>query len=90
LFEDLETDLNGRDFCGEVERWDKFWLVAIPDLERGLPRGTMGADVVGELGKGKEIRPIVLLEVEKDTEELFNFLVDVFCFSIGLWMKSGG
>jgi hypothetical protein len=65
-------------------------LVAIPDLERGLPCGTMGADIVGKLGKRKEIEPIVLLEVAKDTEELFNFLVDAFHFSIGLWMKSDG
>jgi hypothetical protein len=54
------------------------------------PRGTMGADVVGKLGKGKEIGPIVLLEVAKDMEELFDFLVDSFRFSIGLWMKGGG
>jgi hypothetical protein len=50
----------------------------------------MGADIVGKLGKRKEIEPIVLLEVAKDTEELFNFLVDAFHFSIGLWMKSDG
>jgi hypothetical protein len=90
LFKDLETDFHGRDLCGEVERWDKFWLVAISDLKRGLSRGTMGADVVGELRKGKEIGPIVLLEIAEDTEELFDLLVDAFGFSIGLWMKGGG
>jgi hypothetical protein len=65
-------------------------LVAIPDLKRGLSHGTMGVDVVGKLGKGKEIRLIVLLEVAKDTEELFDFLVDVFRFSVSLWMKGSG
>jgi hypothetical protein len=90
LFEDLETNFDGRDLCGKVDRRDKFWLEAVPDLEGGLSHGTMGADVVGKLGKGKEIGPIVLMEIAKDMEELFYLLVDAFHFSISLWMKGGG
>ena len=47
----------------------------------------MGADIVSEFRKGEELQPIVLLEVTKDMEELFNFLVDSFCFSINLGVE---
>jgi hypothetical protein len=76
--------------CGEVDRRNEFWLETIPDLEWGLPSGTMGTDVVGKLGEREKVNPIVLLEVAKDAEKLFNFLVDTFCFSICLWVECGG
>jgi hypothetical protein len=34
--------------------------------------------------------PVVCLVVAKDSEKLFDFLVDVFCFSVGLGVKSCG
>jgi hypothetical protein len=76
--------------CGEVDGGNELWLETIPDLEWGLSRGTMGSDIVGEFGKGEEVNPVVLLEVAKDTEKLFDFLVDSFCFSICLWVECGG
>jgi hypothetical protein len=34
--------------------------------------------------------PVVCLVVAEDSEKLFNFLVDAFCFSIGLRVKGSG
>jgi hypothetical protein len=54
--------------CGEVDGGNELWLETVPYLKWGLSRGAMGMDIVGELGKGEEVNPIVLLEVAKDTE----------------------
>ena len=50
----------------------------------------MGTNVVGKFSKWKEVCPIIGLVVAKDMEELFNFLVDMFCFSISLRVKGSG
>ena len=34
--------------------------------------------------------PVVCLVVAEDSEELFDFLIDTFCFSVGLRVKGGG
>ena len=49
----------------------------------------MWSDVVCEFYKWDEFCPIVLLKVTEDSEVLFQFLVDPFCFAIGLWVIGG-
>ena len=69
--------------------WRKeFGLEAVPDLERGSSGSAVGFYIVGEFGKGKQVCPIVLLVVAEDAEELFDFLIYAFCFSVGLGVKS--
>ena len=84
LVQGFKTFFDSRNVCGEIDRGNEFWLEPVPDLERGFPCGTMCSDVVGEFGEWEEVGPIILLEVAEYSEELFNFLVDAFCFSICL------
>ena len=65
-------------------------MKTIPDFERRLVGGRVGVDIVGKFHKREELRPIVLLVVAKDPEELFNLLVDSFHFSIRLRVKGCG
>jgi hypothetical protein len=65
-------------------------LEAIPDFERGVSCGTIGSDIVGEFSEWEKISPIVCLVVAEDSKELFNFLVDMFRFAIGLGMEGCG
>jgi len=46
----------------------------------------VGASVVGELHERNEFCPIILLEVAKDPEVLFQLLVNSLGLSISLWM----
>ena len=62
-------------------------MKTIPDLEGRASRGAMGTDVVGKFGKREEICPVTGLVVAENTKELFNFLVDAFCFSVSLGVK---
>ena len=47
----------------------------------------MGMDVVGKFGKGEEMCLVICLVIAENMEELFDFLVDAFCFSISLGVK---
>ena len=46
--------------------------------------------VVGEFCEGEEIEPVVRRLVDGSPEELFYFLIDSLCFSIGLRMVCSG
>ncbi len=65
-------------------------METVPDFEWGLVGGRVGVDIVGKFHKREELRPIVLLVVAKASEELFDLLVDLFCFSICLRVKGCG
>jgi hypothetical protein len=72
LIQSFEVIFHSREVCGEVDGGNELWLETVPYLKWGLSRGAMGMDIVGELGKGEEVNPIVLLEVAKDTEKLLH------------------
>ena len=90
LVNSFEVVFYHREGGGKVRRREEFWLETIPDFERGLVGGRVGADIVGKFHKREELRPVVLLVVAKDSKELFNLLVDSFCFSICLRVKGCG
>jgi len=46
--------------------------------------------VVGELYQGEECVPIVLSFSDEDLQVLFQFLIDLFCLSVVLWVVGGG
>src|ERR1700710_2228442 len=46
--------------------------------------------VIGELGEGKEIRPVVLLIIAVDAQVLFQCLVGTFGLSIAFWVVPRG
>ena len=43
-----------------------------------------------ELRGGEVICPVVLSLIAEDAKILFDFLVHAFCFTIALWVVSGG
>ena len=44
--------------------------------------------VVGEFCEREQVHPVVLVVIAKDPQELFDLLIDPFCFSICLGMIS--
>ena len=52
--------------------------------------GRVNLVVVLEFRERKEPHPIILSLVGEESEILFQFLVDLFCMSISLWVVSGG
>ena len=50
----------------------------------------MDVVIVGELRECEKFVPIVLPFIDKESEELFEFLIDSFCLSVGLWVVGGG
>ena len=65
-------------------------MKAVPYLKGGLPGSVMDLNVVGEFGKGEKGNPVVLLEITEDPKELFNLLVNLFGFSVRLWVEGSG
>ncbi len=51
---------------------------------------TVDSVVVRKLGKWQPIGPVVLSVVDEDSKVLFDFLVDSFSLSVGLWVKGRG
>ena len=45
-------------------------MVPVPNFERRVTRGTVGASVVGKFHKGDEFRPVVYLIIAEDAEIL--------------------
>ena len=43
-----------------------------------------------EFSGGQVVSPVVLALVAEDAKVLFDFLVHAFCFTIALWVVSGG
>ena len=65
-------------------------MVTFVREEGGNTSGIVDGVVVGELGDGKEGRPVVLLVRAEGTEDLFEGLVHTFSLSVHLRMISGG
>ena len=65
-------------------------MEAIPDLKWKASYSAMSLDIMGKLSKWEKIGPVVLLVVTEDLKKLFNFLVNVFSFSISLRMVGSG
>jgi len=63
-------------------------LAGIED-EGCLPHGRVDVIIVGELRQGEECVPVVLPFSDEDPQVLFQFLVDPFRLSVGLWVVSG-
>jgi len=59
------------------------------EKEGCLLRGRVDVIIVGELRQGEECVPVVLSFSDEDPQVLFQFLVDLFCLSIGLRVISG-
>jgi hypothetical protein len=90
LVQYFKTLFDSGDVGSEIDWGNKFRLKTVPDFERGMACSAVGSDVVGEFGKGEEVGPVVLLEVTKYVEKLFDFLIDTFCFAVGLWVVCSG
>ena len=71
------------------------WFEAHPrvsagiEQERGLLSGRVDMVVVGELRERKEVIPVILSFSDEDAYVLFQFLVNPFGLSVGLWMIGG-
>src|SRR5262249_31755037 len=70
--------------------------VAIPkmctesdEVRRGFGRG-MNAVIVSEFGNREPVAPIGFLIIYVEAKVSFNFLVNAFGLTIGLWVVSGG
>ena len=64
-------------------------VLAGVEQERSLLRGRVDMVVVGELCERKEVIPVILSFPDKDEYVLFQFLVNPFGLSVGLWMIDG-
>ena len=71
------------------------WFEAHPrvsagiEQERGLLHGRVDMVVIGELREWKEVIPVILSFSDEDAYVLFQFLVNPFSLSVGLWMIGG-
>ena len=72
--------VGGDDFWG-------VWVAAVHEVEWGESRRDVDSVIVGELGHGYPLHPVVLVVVEEDPEVLFQLLIDAFRLSICLWVK---
>jgi len=45
--------------------------------------------IVGELSYGQPFVPVVLTLVHEELKELFDFLINLLCFAIGLGVVGG-
>jgi hypothetical protein len=86
----LEAVFNRRELRGKIYWGEEFRLKAVPYFEWGMAGCTVSPYIVGKFCKREEMCPIILLIIAEDSEELFNFLVDSFSFTIGLRVKDGG
>ena len=59
-------------------------------IERGLIGDRMRAVIVSEFCVGDQFGPRCGIIAAKDTKVGFDFLVDSFCFTVGLWMIGSG
>lgn len=90
-FRELMGEVMGRRITdGGVNDHGGFWVVAVVGKEGGDLRGGMRSIVVGKLGDGEEVCPIVLLVVAVHAEECFQDLVNTFGLAIGLGVIGGG
>ena len=64
-------------------------VVAFVGEEGGGARSRVRGVVVGELGEGEEVDPVVLLVVDVDSEVLLEHLVDAFGLAVGLGVVGG-
>ena len=91
IIPDLVHPLN--ELCGRFVRCvggDDFWsvgVVAVHEVEWGESGRDVDSVVVGELGHGYPLRPVVLVVVEEDSEVLLQFLIDALRLSICLWVE---
>ena len=65
---------------------DGLWLIPEHEVKWGLASGGMRVVVVDELSHRDVVSPCFRVGAAKDAEVGFNFLVEPFCFSIGLRM----
>ncbi len=68
---------------------DETWVTAVQDHGGAFARSTVDSIVVCELCEWEPIGPVVLSIVNKDSEVLFNFLVNSFSLTICLRMEGG-
>ena len=73
-----------------VEGHREVRVVAFVREEGRNAGGVVDGIVVGELGNGKEGRPVVLLIGAEGMEDLFEGLVNTFSLSVRLRVISGG
>ena len=50
----------------------------------------MGAVIVREFCVGDLVGPRTWVRSAEDLKVHFNFLIDTFCFTVGLWVVGGG
>jgi len=65
---------------------DIFWFIPHHEVERGLFCGGVDLLIVAELHEGVEQFPHFGVVGTEDSKIDFEFLIDSFCFSIGLRM----
>ena len=57
--------------------------------ERGGVCQSVDLVIVGELSYGQPFVPVVLTLVHEELKELFDFLINLLCFAIGLGVVGG-
>ncbi len=66
------------------------WVSAEEYHEETLSGSTVNAIVVSELSEGEPVAPVGLSVINEDAKVLFDFLVNLFGLSIGLWVEGHG
>ena len=59
----------------------------VVDEERSQTMSIRDRVVIGELGQGQKVYPVVLIVIAEDSQKLLEGLVDSLCLSICLWVK---
>jgi len=72
--------------CPIKHQEDIFWFIPHYEIEWSLFHGGVDLLIVAELHEGVEQFPRFGVVGAEDSKIDFEFLVDPFCFSIGLWM----
>ena len=65
---------------------DGLWFISEHEVEWGFAGGGVGVVIVNKFSHGGVIYPCLRVGAAEDAEIGFNFLVEPFCFSVGLWM----
>ena len=73
-----------------LKRNFEFWMEPLVSKQWSDTCGRMLGVVVGELCKGKQMLPVILLVVDEDPKVLLEDLVHPFCLPVSFWMVCHG
>ncbi len=76
-----------RERGGSERVWQNAWVSTIEHHEGTLSSGAVDTIVVCKLSEREPVAPVRLSVVDEDTKVFFDFLIDLFCLSVCLWVE---